>query len=231
MVTADGTTALNYQWNFNGTNIDWATNASLTITNVQLSQAGNYSVLVTNVFGSITSSNAALTVTLDHLTWNQIPSPRFVNMPMAVSLQARDAINGLFTNFTGAVLLGSTNGVAVDPPVSGNFAQGVWTGAVVIAQSVTNLVLQAGDGLGHIGLANPINVVGLPQLTTMFSGNMFFIFWPANPAGFVLETSPDLSPGSWIPVTAPPIPIGDQYYQPIPISGTNAFYRLRFSGP
>jgi uncharacterized delta-60 repeat protein len=230
-VMADGTPALNYQWNFNGTNIVCATNASLFITNVQLCQAGNYAVLVTNVFGSITSSNAVLTVTLDHLTWNQIPSPRFVNTPMVVALQARDATNGLFTNFTGTVLLGSTNGVAVVPPVSGNFAQGVWTGTVVIGQPVTNLVLQAGDGLGHIGLANPINVVGLPPLTATFSGDTFSIFWPANPAGFVLETSPDLSPGSWTPVTALPIPTNDQYYQPIPMSGTNAFYRLRFPGP
>ncbi len=34
----------------------------LTLTNVQPANAGNYSVLITNIAGSIISSNAALTV-------------------------------------------------------------------------------------------------------------------------------------------------------------------------
>jgi len=62
MVAADGTPPLSYRWNFNGTNIDGATNTTLTLTNVQFSQAGNYAVLVTNSYGSILSSNAVLTV-------------------------------------------------------------------------------------------------------------------------------------------------------------------------
>src|SRR5205823_5578603 len=55
-VTASGTTPLSYQWRFNGTNIVAATNTSLTLTNVQVSQAGNYAVQVTNAFGSVLSS-------------------------------------------------------------------------------------------------------------------------------------------------------------------------------
>jgi hypothetical protein len=54
---------LAYQWSFNGTNLDGATKTSLTLTNVQFSQAGNYAVLVTNAFGWTLSSNAVLTVT------------------------------------------------------------------------------------------------------------------------------------------------------------------------
>ena len=61
-VTAAGTAPLSYQWNFGGTNIVGATNTILTLTNVQLSQAGNYTVLVTNAYGSVLSSNAVLTV-------------------------------------------------------------------------------------------------------------------------------------------------------------------------
>jgi hypothetical protein len=54
---------LAYQWYFNQTNLlANATNASLTLTNVQPSQAGNYSVVVTNLYGSALSSNAVLTV-------------------------------------------------------------------------------------------------------------------------------------------------------------------------
>jgi len=48
-----------YQWRFEGNEIAGAT---LTLTNVQTSNAGAYSVLVTNSIGSILSSNAQLTV-------------------------------------------------------------------------------------------------------------------------------------------------------------------------
>jgi len=62
-VTATGSQPLNYQWWFNTTNsLAGATNASLTITNVQMTNAGTYSVVVTNLVGSVTSSNATLTL-------------------------------------------------------------------------------------------------------------------------------------------------------------------------
>ena len=47
---------------FYGTNILNATNAILTLTNVQFSQAGNYRVLVTSPYGSTNSATATLTV-------------------------------------------------------------------------------------------------------------------------------------------------------------------------
>jgi hypothetical protein len=230
-VIASGSTPLRYQWNFNGTNLVIATNAALVLTNIQFNQAGNYAVLVTNAYGFIMSSNAALVVnSLFHFVWNPIPSPRFAGVPFGVAIQAQNPTNGLATNFTGAVFFLSTNGVPVAPAASGNFTQGNWTGAVTVAQSATNLVLRANDSVGETGLANPINIVGLPPLTAALSGNTLYIFWPVSPAGFVLETTPGLSPASWVPVAAPPIQIGDQYLQPVQMSGTNAFYHLRFTG-
>ncbi len=62
IVAANGSPPLSYQWNFNGTNLVGATNALLTLTDVQPGQAGNYAVLVTNDFGSVTSLLAMLTV-------------------------------------------------------------------------------------------------------------------------------------------------------------------------
>jgi hypothetical protein len=61
-VTAAGTAPLSWLWRVNDTWIEAATNSSLTLTNVQVSQAGSYSVVVTNAAGSATSSNALLTV-------------------------------------------------------------------------------------------------------------------------------------------------------------------------
>ena len=61
-VVAGGQLPLSYQWQFNGTNIANATNASLTLTGLTTNQTGNYSVVVTNALGSATSSNSALVV-------------------------------------------------------------------------------------------------------------------------------------------------------------------------
>jgi hypothetical protein len=61
-VTASGTEPLNYQWIFNGDNVSGATNASLLLTNLTSEQAGPYGVVVTNLAGSVVSSNATLTV-------------------------------------------------------------------------------------------------------------------------------------------------------------------------
>jgi len=64
-VTVTGTAPFSYQWQSNTVNIIGATNASLILTNVQLSQSGAaYSVTVTNISGSAAGSNALLTVTL-----------------------------------------------------------------------------------------------------------------------------------------------------------------------
>jgi invasion protein IalB len=55
------TNGITFQWQFDGTNIVGATNATLTLTNVQAIEAGTYSVTVTDAAGSTTSSNAVLT--------------------------------------------------------------------------------------------------------------------------------------------------------------------------
>jgi hypothetical protein len=60
-VVAAGTTPT-YQWQKGGTNIAGATNASLMLSNVQAADAGNYTVVVSNSAGNVTSSVAALTV-------------------------------------------------------------------------------------------------------------------------------------------------------------------------
>jgi hypothetical protein len=61
-VVATGTPPLSYRWRMNANIIVGATNGSLTLTNVQLANAGAYSVIVSNSFGSAISSPAVLTV-------------------------------------------------------------------------------------------------------------------------------------------------------------------------
>ncbi|MDB6029277.1 MAG: endonuclease [Verrucomicrobiales bacterium] len=60
-VVADGASPLNYQWQFNGTNLSSATLSSLILTNVNGNSAGTYFVIVSNAYGS-TNASALLTV-------------------------------------------------------------------------------------------------------------------------------------------------------------------------
>ncbi len=70
-VTASGTAPFTYQWRKNGQNIDGATNSTLTLSNVQNTDAGSYDVIVTNSVSSVTSNAATLTtVAVTSVTWN-----------------------------------------------------------------------------------------------------------------------------------------------------------------
>ena len=61
-VTGSGTPNPTYQWYFNGTAITGATNASFAISTTQASNAGQYTVTLTNQVGSITSNPATLKI-------------------------------------------------------------------------------------------------------------------------------------------------------------------------
>lgn len=78
-VTATGAGLLSYQWRFNGTSLAAATASAFTRTNAQLADAGNYTVVITNTLGAVTSAGAALTVTVQPgsviAQWNFNSSP------------------------------------------------------------------------------------------------------------------------------------------------------------
>ena len=61
-VAASGSLPLSYQWRFNGTNIAGAITNSYLRASVQVSNAGNYDVIVSNTQGSVTSAPALLAI-------------------------------------------------------------------------------------------------------------------------------------------------------------------------
>jgi len=63
-VTADGAEPLSFQWRRAGEPIPGATQPVLALNNIMDSQAGNYTVVVTNSEGVVTSTIAALTVSM-----------------------------------------------------------------------------------------------------------------------------------------------------------------------
>ena len=61
-VTATGRPGVTYQWYFNGAAITGATNSTYSLLSAQSGNAGNYTVVVSNLVGFVTSNPATLTV-------------------------------------------------------------------------------------------------------------------------------------------------------------------------
>lgn len=80
-VGATGATPLAYQWRWFGTNLPGATLPAYSLTNIQTANAGDYLVVVTNTYGSVTSSVATLTITT---------SPVITNQPQSLSINVGD---------------------------------------------------------------------------------------------------------------------------------------------
>ena len=82
-VVAQGTEPFICQWNLDGTAIDGAAEASLTIANATLASAGNYTVDVTNAGGKITSEPAVLKV---------LAPPQLTSEPASLDATTGDTI-------------------------------------------------------------------------------------------------------------------------------------------
>jgi len=85
-VGASGTKPFYYQWRKDGNPIDGATSSALNLLNVQSTNAGSYSALVTNAFGNATSLGATLIVD---------STPIILAQPASVVVS-----DGAVTNFT-----------------------------------------------------------------------------------------------------------------------------------
>ncbi len=93
-VTATGAGSLGYQWWFNGSTLGGATAATLTLGNLQGTNSGNYTVVVTNSVSAATSAVAVLSV---------LTPPTITSQPVGL------------TNFTGATATFSAGATGTGP--------------------------------------------------------------------------------------------------------------------
>jgi alpha-tubulin suppressor-like RCC1 family protein len=113
VVKADGASPIHYQWQFQGTNIDGATNATLTFSPTSLRQAGAYSVVVSNAFDSVISSNAMLAVVTVAGWGNGIQVPQSATNVIAVSALGNSSV---VLNRDGKVQVWSGGGLVIPAP-------------------------------------------------------------------------------------------------------------------
>jgi hypothetical protein len=160
-VTAGGPGPLSYQWRKDGVDLTGATEMTLGFVNVQTNQAGNYTVVVTNTFGSVTSSVATLTVNRlnQSISFSPLAGKRADDAPFSL---AASASSGLAVSYSSSI-----SGVAT---VSGSTVTLTGVGSTSIIAS------QAGNAtyLAAIDVSQTLVVAAVPpSITTPPTGQSF----------------------------------------------------------
>ena len=156
-IAASGTVPLSYQWRKGGTAIAGATNATLTLANVAATDAGNYSVVVSNTAGSVTSAAATLTVNGTRLS--------AISCRAVVGTGGDVLIPGIIIGGTGSkqVIVRASGPALIFQGVTGTLAQpqlSLYSGSTVIAQ---NIGWSSGTAANTSALQAAITQVGLSQ--------------------------------------------------------------------
>ena len=112
---AAGTPLPTFQWRKDGVAISGATALSLTLTNVQLGQAGTYSVVATNAAGTATSDSANLTVNPPATA-----APSFTTQPAPQTVSPGDTVVFNSTAPTATAYRWQRNGVDLAAATSAN---------------------------------------------------------------------------------------------------------------
>ncbi|MEK7780153.1 MAG: immunoglobulin domain-containing protein [Verrucomicrobiota bacterium] len=155
-VAAQGFAPLTYQWRFNGTNVAGANTNTYLIASVQTTNAGDYSVVVSDYSGSLTSAVATLSVT-------GVPAPpTIISQPQSV-----DTIIG--SNVAFSVIVTGTPPMNFRWQRSGtNFPGLFFTGAFESSVTIINAQL-ANAGDYTVIVSNAVGVVTSAVATLTFN--------------------------------------------------------------
>ena len=143
-VVANGQPTLNYQWRFNGQNLVGQTAASLSITSVQFANAGGYSVVVTNAYGSVTSAVAQLTVFTNLVFTQTNRAPK--NTKSAANHSHRPNHFKVFTNGT------FQSGIAMNPNKMTVVLTHGWNGSPSDWAAYTAQIIQQRIGVNAVNI-------------------------------------------------------------------------------
>ena len=154
-VGANGTPPLSYAWRLNGSVLSGANSTNLTVTNVQVTHAGDYSLVVANAYGSATSQVATLTVTNVCIGSNVVTACNETELRAAIGRGGTVQLccNGTITL---ANTIEVTNSVALDGgpnavTISGNSAVRLFKVATNVTFELKNLTLADGRHTGTNG--------------------------------------------------------------------------------
>jgi hypothetical protein len=221
-VTAAGEPPFTYQWRFNGVDINGATASTLSIPNVQASNAGDYTVIVTDGCGaSITSAIATLTVTpCDMLAITAQPTnTTVVEGTMATfSVTVTGTTPYTFQWFKdGVSILDATNSVYSRTVVCADSAS-------VFTVAITNPCSQVTSSGATLTV-----VSGATLLQILRQGTDVVLSWPVSCSAFVLEESPSLQAptSNWTVVSGTPVVVGGQNTLTLPVGTAERYFRLR----
>ena len=144
-----GTAPVYYQWFFNTGPLTNATNPTLTITNAPLTDAGNYWVVATNAYGSVTSSVVVLALTNTFGSTNVVSTPTDANLRSAIAAGGWVIIacNGTFTLTNTIDITQNTtlDGSGISAIISGGNAYRLFYVEPGVSFSITNLTLANGS--------------------------------------------------------------------------------------
>ena len=176
--TAAGTPPLYYQWQLDETNLPDATNATLSLISVTTSQAGSYTVVVTNSVGSITSAPPAILRVKSVELY--LGSQLLTNGTYTFSTPPTLTIRSAFTNGEEFYTLDGSSPDFTSTPYSGPFA---------VSQSATVRAIGYSDDFSESEEADSVNIVVLMTYTltatTPGGGNIIF----RSPGGDYLSTN------------------------------------------
>jgi hypothetical protein len=171
--SASGTPAPGYQWQFNGVPISGATSSSYSIPNVQLANAGNYTVVASSSAGSVTSSVAVLTVwVLPSITAQPQSTTNIVGTTANFSAGASGTpAPGYQWQFNGVPISGATSSSYSIPNVqlanAGNYTVVASSSAGSVTSSVAVLTVWVLPSIN----AQPQSTTNIVGTTANFSAN------------------------------------------------------------